>query len=114
MCRSQASPSCGSWLSCAGAVEPAEEKCDLLDTDCDGLSDAEDDDARAGSCPGAASCGINGDVPICWELADSSCWNQPCEDGWECHNGDDDWGAYCGYCPDAFCACTVCFGPPSG
>lgn len=102
------------WGPCAGDIGPAAETCDLLDGDCDGVSDTDDPDAAAASCTLGASCGVLGDAPICWTLAESTCWNDPCEAGWVCKNGSDDWWSYCDFCSDDLCGCTVCFAAPSG
>ena len=45
----------GQWTSCEGEVNPAPERCDGVDSDCDGLSDAQDDDAHE-SCSGGGTC----------------------------------------------------------
>lgn len=46
----------GRWSTvCEGVVEPTTERCDGADTDCDGLTDAADDDANR-NCPSGNEC----------------------------------------------------------
>lgn len=45
----------GQWSACEGAVNPTTERCDGTDSDCDGNSDAQDDDADQ-ACSGGGMC----------------------------------------------------------
>lgn len=79
--------SAGVWGECVGEVPPEDERCDLLDNDCNGVDDddriCEHDDATLGAMLGdRSSSDVDGDGMI------DACMRTP--EGFECLLGDED------------------------